>query len=102
MEFRDAVDLLAAVAHEPAAEWKRSANYLLVIDLRMPELDGLSALELLRARGQTPSFVLITAFPEPRVRAAAAALGALAVLEKPFDFEELRAIIRAYAAGPQA
>lgn len=102
VEFRDGAELVAAVAREPGPDWKQSGHYLVVIDLRMPGLDGLSALASMRDLGQSPPFVLITAFPEPRIRSVATLLGALAVLEKPFDFEELRAIIRTFARGPRA
>jgi CheY-like chemotaxis protein len=70
------------------------ARYL-VVDYRLAETDGIAALAELRLRGWHGVAVLITAFPTPEVRAAAASAGFAAVLDKPFrDDDLLRALRR--------
>jgi DNA-binding response OmpR family regulator len=74
------------------------ANLLIISDLRMPEADGLSLVRATRARGHEPPFIILTAFGSPEVHAAAQAMGVLKVLDKPFDFDELRAVVRRFRA----
>lgn len=70
------------------------ARYL-VVDYRLAETDGIAAVAELRVRGWHGIAVLITAFPTPEVRAAAASAGFTAVLDKPFrDDDLLRALRR--------
>jgi len=65
---------------------------LLVLDLRMPDLDGRSLLEELRGRlGLNPRVVLLSADRE--VARAAQELGAEAFVEKPFAPESLLAAV---------
>lgn len=87
-----------ALARELGQRWagRPRPNELLVIaDVRMPGLDALTVLGALAE--PRPPFVLMTAFPGAAVHEAAAKLGALAVLDKPFDFEHMRSIVRAVA-----
>ncbi len=65
---------------------------LLVLDLRMPELDGRALLREARARGLRPRTVLLSADRE--VAQAAAELGAEAFVEKPFAPDGLLAAVR--------
>jgi len=75
---------------------KRRAQ-LVVADLRMPVMDGLAVLRAFRARGLPLPFILMTAFGDPGTHASAWELGALAVFDKPFDFDELRRAVGAFA-----
>jgi DNA-binding NtrC family response regulator len=72
-------------------------DLLIVSDLRMPEVDALTVFRGFRHDGVELPFILMTAFGSPETHAAAAHLGALAVLDKPFDFEELRDVVRRFA-----
>ncbi len=60
-----------------------------VIDLRMPEMDGLELLGWLRTKGPRVPAVMISAFGEVRDAVEAMKLGAEDYLVKPFDPEEL-------------
>ena len=67
---------------------------LIVSDVRMPWVNGI---EVLRSVGQYigyPRMILITAFGDDEVHQEARRLGAAAVLDKPFDIEELLAVIQ--------
>lgn len=75
---------------------------LIVSDMSMPALSGLDVLAALRAsRVETP-FILITAYGDAGVRAEAEWLGAAAVLDKPFAFEELQRAVVAALRGDRA
>ncbi len=69
---------------------RRSESYDLVIsDIRMPGLTALEVLEDLSGHSTAPPLILITAFGDERTHARAARLGALAVLDKPFQINRL-------------
>jgi CheY-like chemotaxis protein len=71
---------------------------LVVCDLRMPICDGLTLLRELRERSAPcPPFIFTTAFPGAAVLREAYELGALRVFEKPFDIDDLRALVREHA-----
>jgi DNA-binding response OmpR family regulator len=61
----------------------------LVLDVRMPGTSGVDVLTELRAAGWQTPVILISGFGDEALRASALRLGAAAVLEKPFDFDEL-------------
>jgi len=69
---------------------------LVILDLRMPEMDGVHFLEVLRSylRWQSIPVILVTAYPEDAGVAHAAELGATDVFRKGnLDLEELRATV---------
>jgi DNA-binding NtrC family response regulator len=91
-ELRDGAELRAHLTELVARG--AASETLVVTDLRMPEADGLSLMREFRAQGKPVPFILLTAFGSPELHAAAHALGALAVLDKPFDFDDLRDVVR--------
>jgi CheY-like chemotaxis protein len=66
---------------------------VVVSDLRMPGVTGLSVLAGLRAQRARLPFILITAFADAETHAEAGRLGA-AVLDKPFELPALLALVR--------
>ena len=75
--------------------WTRRDGFMAIVaDVCMPDLTGLDLLAALRcARLETP-VVLMTAFGDEEVRAEAGSLGATAVLDKPFNLDELHAAVQ--------
>lgn len=65
---------------------------LAILDLRMPEMDGLDLLEEMRKRGHNTPSVIITAYGDVPGAVRAMKLGAIDFLEKPLTPEALRAI----------
>lgn len=61
----------------------------LVADMRMPGMSGLALHEHLVASGHPVPTVLMTAYPEERLRARALEAGVTACLTKPFNDDEL-------------
>jgi two-component system response regulator (stage 0 sporulation protein F) len=68
---------------------------MLILDLRLPDMNGLDLLEQIRAAGlQTPT-VVITAFGDEESRESAARLGVKGFLDKPFEVSTLLATLLA-------
>ena len=68
---------------------------LLVLDLMMPGIDGLTACRVLRSEGDQTPILMLTAKTETSDRVAGLDAGADDYLPKPFDPEELLARVRA-------
>jgi len=66
---------------------------LILMDLRMPRMDGFDAARALRAADCRVALVAVTADATPVVRANALAAGFDAVVPKPFDLSDLIAAI---------
>ena len=99
IEASDGVDLLRRIQ---AASWgeRQYAFDAIVSDINMPDLTAVEVVAAISSKNPLPPFVLITAFRDPRARAEARALGAVAVLDKPLDWRKLRRAVRA-AVGRQ-
>ena len=85
---------LAAYIETGRLDDEEVAAELILSDIRMPGCSGLEALALLRARDWEIRVVLMTAFGDPHTHREAARLGANATLDKPFELEEILAIVR--------
>lgn len=71
---------------------------LLVTDVQMPGWTGLQALEWTKRNAPDVEVILITAFGDRDLHARAAALGARAVLDKPFDLITLKQVVASLPA----
>jgi FixJ family two-component response regulator len=60
-----------------------------IADVNMPGTNGVELLLHLRARGTQIPFIFITAFPEAAVSAQASRAGAVCLLTKPFETDNL-------------
>jgi len=90
--FGSAIDAFEVVKHTPPQ--------CLVLDLRMPKLDGLSFVQRLHALGIAVPTVLISGNFDPATHAQAADLGVTQLLVKPFSTSLLQEAIRAVVVPP--
>ncbi len=67
---------------------------LVITDLRMPVLSGLEVLERLQQQPGLPPVICMTAFGDPQLHARAKGLGARAIIDKPFDLDEMIGLVR--------
>lgn len=72
---------------------------LVLMDVRMPKLDGVAALKKIRARPNPPKIVMLTTFNVPDTVKAALTVGANGFLLKDADPEILIESVRTVAAG---
>jgi DNA-binding NarL/FixJ family response regulator len=99
-QFED-LDVLGAVADgaEVAAAVNRHRPDVVLMDIRMPHLDGLTATEHLRARREAPEVIVLTTFDTDRHIRRAMRAGASGFLLKHTPPEQIARSIRLVAAG---
>ena len=74
---------------------------IIVLDLRLPELNGLEVLRTLRDRGNTTPILVLTAQDAVDFKVQALRSGADDYVTKPFAFEELLARVEALGRRPK-
>jgi len=84
----------AADGAEALARFEAHPAPLVVTDLRMPGMDGMELLRRLAARTPAPHVVVITAHGSERHAVEAMKAGAHDYFKKPFETEELVAVVR--------
>ncbi|MCU1280536.1 MAG: putative two-component response regulator [bacterium] len=67
---------------------------LVISDVRMPGYDGLNILASIKELPRYVPVILITAFGSAASHAAATRLGVFAMLDKPFDLDDLMTVVR--------
>src|SRR5688572_9634449 len=87
LECRDGKEAIAAFAtHQP--DW-------VLMDIQMKGVDGLSAAEAIKAQCPDARIIFVTAYDEPRYRAAAMKLGASGYVLKD-RLDEINAIVAVF------
>ena len=71
---------------------------LILLDMKMPVMNGWEFCRALEGRDSRPPIVVLTAAPDPAGRAAE--VQAEGWLGKPFEYADLEAIVRRFAASP--
>jgi DNA-binding NtrC family response regulator len=92
-------DVATAASAQKALDRMKNASFdVVILDLQMPEMDGLQALEKLTAMNPGQQIILLTAHATVARGVQAMKLGAADVLEKPVDIRHLVEIIKTAAA----
>jgi CheY-like chemotaxis protein len=91
VEARDGAELLSML-RETIID-KETRPDIVVTDVRMPNLSGLGVLEQLKLAHIRLPVVVMTGFAPESVRIVAKRLGAVGVLSKPFDVDDLRTAV---------
>ena len=107
--FRDALERFlrtsafhveAFASGEEFLRWNRMDSVgCVILDVAMPEMSGLEVQEQLAARGLEIPIVFVTAHGDEQLGQCASAAGALAVLRKPVDHDELVRLVREALGG---
>lgn len=85
---------------ETALELVRNEPFdLVVVDYRMPGMDGFQVFEQARALRPEMAFMLVTAHGTTEITKKALEMGFKSILLKPFTSEELRAAVERALAG---
>jgi two-component system KDP operon response regulator KdpE len=94
----------AATAQEAVHQWDAHRADLVLLDLGLPDLDGVEVIRRIRREATTP-IIILSARGDERDKIAGLEAGADDYLTKPFASDELNARIRAVlrrAGGPDA
>jgi DNA-binding response OmpR family regulator len=83
--------LAASIAEPPS---------VVLVDVAMPELDGLELCRRMRAAGIACPIVVVSARPAPDLPERARAAGADDFMRKPFDNAELLSRVRGWLSAP--
>ena len=94
-EVRQAANGLEALVHV-----KRERPQVIVLDLHMPRLNGLDAVQRIRAVDRTAKVIVVTGDADRALHDRALRLGASVVLTKPLDLAALDAAIGPPPASP--
>jgi two-component system, OmpR family, copper resistance phosphate regulon response regulator CusR len=101
---RQGYDVQCAYTGSEALEWTSGERpsppiNLIVLDLGLPDLDGLDVLRALRGRGSDVPVIVLTARTEPSDQAEALRLGAAEYLTKPLPFSDFLGSVQANLAA---
>jgi DNA-binding NtrC family response regulator len=94
--FED-VGYKVAIAHkgrEGIEKARKDSADLTILDLKLPDMNGLEVLPILRKVNPRMPVVVITAFGTPEMKEAALDLGANHFLDKPFRVEKILKVTR--------
>lgn len=75
-----------------------------ILDIRMPKMSGIAALEEIMRSDPSAKVVILTNFPEPQYRRRCLDAGASAFLDKSSDFQRLPEVVEGLAgvgSGPR-
>lgn len=93
---RHALETTAARTREAGlAALASSRPHLLIVDLRLPDGDGLDVVRAARSGSAPTPVIVVTGFGSASTRQRALSAGAMAVLDKPFSTEALMHLVRA-------
>jgi DNA-binding NtrC family response regulator len=97
LEMRDQVTEVALNGEEALAKLKEGVPDVMVLDLRMPGMDGIEVLRKAKKAHPKMQVVILTGHGTDKDRLEAEKLGAYEYMEKPADLDELHGTIqRAY------
>jgi DNA-binding NtrC family response regulator len=85
---------LCTGAKEALAELGRQDTALLIVDVIMPEYDGIYLIGSVRRESPNLPILVMSGYPTPETIASGQRLGATHFLAKPFTPEELAAAVR--------
>ncbi len=89
LEGEDYIILEAATGLEALEHYREKEPHLVIMDLKMPDMDGISALTKMKEIKDTTPIIMITAHGTVESAIEAMKLGAMDYISKPFDIEEL-------------
>jgi DNA-binding NtrC family response regulator len=93
--LEDDYEVVDVTTGQHALEVVRAAQVdVVLLDIRLPELDGIDVLERIKQIDEQVEVILVTAVKTVKTAVAAMKLGAFDYVTKPFEEEELLATIR--------
>ena len=87
---------IVATASAAREAWERDDFGIVLLDVMLPDGDGLDLLAERRAAGDRTPVILLTAREEAELEARAVATGAAGHLAKPFAYQELLSCVERF------
>lgn len=81
--------LLAEDGNEGLQKYEESYPNLVLLDIRLPDMDGLEALRKIKERKKNACIIIMTAYDDMKTTVEAVKSGAFEYLVKPLDYVEL-------------
>ncbi|MHB8171146.1 MAG: response regulator [Thermincolia bacterium] len=85
---------LAGSGLEAVDRVKQGMPDLILMDMKMPGMNGLEALREIKAMDSSATVIMMTAYGELEIVTEAMSLGVREYITKPFDINELRFLVR--------
>ena len=85
---------MAGTGAEALAKAKAETFAVVLLDVMLPDMDGLSVLTLLKEIDSSLPVIMLTAFVDVAKKYGSLTEGAFGYLTKPYDAEELKALVR--------
>ena len=96
-------DLVFAMDGEETLSKARTEPFdLILLDIKMPKLDGLEVLKRLKGAGLNTAVLVLTAYQSVELAKEAVKLGALDYLPKPFEREQILNAVRGVLVGKKS
>jgi DNA-binding NtrC family response regulator len=93
--LEDEYEVVDATSGQEALDVVRASQIdVVLLDIRLPEMDGIEVLERIKQTDEQVEVILVTAVKTVKTAVAAMKLGAFDYVTKPFDEEELLATLR--------
>jgi len=87
-------EVITAASGEEASEKLLNTKFDLVItDIKMPGMDGLELLSLIKSKYPATEVIVMTAYGSPEKRDEALEKGARFYIEKPFEIKEIKQLV---------
>jgi len=90
---------VATNGNEALEKAKEVKPAVILMDMKMPGMDGIDALKELKELGLADRVIMMTAYGELELVTKAKELGAVAYVTKPFDIIKLCEMVSNYIAG---
>jgi DNA-binding response OmpR family regulator len=84
----------ASTCGDALAEATASPYNAVLLDIGLPDGDGLCVLDILREQHPSLSVIMLTAFGSPEYRIRSLSHGAFSCVKKPYDQDALRVLLR--------
>jgi len=81
--------ILAEDGEEGIQKYEQIIPDLVILDIRLPDMDGLEVLYKIKEKNKNASIIIMTAFDDMKTTVEAIKLGAFEYLVKPLDYVEL-------------
>jgi len=79
----------AETGEEGLKKYNESSPDLVILDIRLPDMDGLETLKNIKSQNQNASIIIMTAYDDMKTTIEAIKAGAFEYLVKPLDYVEL-------------